>query len=380
MELFKTSYGVWKTVYQNHSSSWAAYEVRDGLENRELWTGNADFVFTSRVDGSTFTDYSSSIMSSVTTVSQSDDAKALIVGLEKIPNIRTSDGIPLSAPPARQSADNATLVAMVGREGTEKISATHNLCDPTTWYTGSVRVTENLSGSSGDTVFSGSYPNWIDLRHGRVLGEHLFSEAYDVIVTVDGVTQSMRAPYASSGGDYQVLYSSGAVEFFSPVTGTVEAIYSYSKHSHWTLEPDPGEAIDIEQAEIQFSKDAIINDTINMEVWGYVQVFAPQLWVGMGGPYPTNTRIQLEVSPYMRFEQFIDEALGSYPVIPPVGGPTRGITSEVYGFPFNYNAVRRLWSKYGMQLRVCLANDKAVNGERATATFYMTSRPESNLE
>ena len=77
----------------------------------------------------------------------------------------------------------------------------------------------------------------------------------------------------------------------------------------------------------------------------------------------------------------IDEALGSYPIIPAIGGTSnRGMNSSVYGFPFAYKAVRRLDSRAGMELRVSLQHDTAFTGMRATGTFYAVSRNVTDLD
>jgi hypothetical protein len=304
-----------------------------------------------------------------------------MVDLRKKP--ARSDGTPIVSFQGEQS-DKAIKVAQVGREGTEGTKATFNLCDKTTWFVNSARVSETLSGSAGDTVYSGSYSSWINMTHGHIWDEDTWktavSHAYDVVVVVNDVTQSMRTPYATSGGDYSVDHASGSITFFASQSNPVTCSYSYATDSCFILKPETGMTLDIEEAEVQFSEDVVMNDAVLMDVYGYVQVFAPQLWDGNGGPYPLNTLIPIESTPYKRFAQFIDEALGSYPVIPAIGGSERGNSKATYGFPFKYGAIRRLWHQYGMELRICLENDKVFGGERATATFYIVSRAESELQ
>jgi hypothetical protein len=78
--------------------------------------------------------------------------------------------------------------------------------------------------------------------------------------------------------------------------------------------------------------------------------------------------------------QLTDEAKGSLPVIPSIAGTNgRGLNNPMYGLPFIYTTVRRLYNKYGMELRVSLENNISFSGERATATFYCTSRTENDL-
>jgi hypothetical protein len=280
----------------------------------------------------------------------------------------------------KQQADKALLVTEVGREGKETIWSTHNYCDRTTWFGDSVRVTEVLADSGDSLTFSGSHPYWIDMVHGKVFDEDSLrtdvDHGYDVSVVVADVTQSMRAPFAASGGDYTVNYASGTITFASPVYTPVTGSYSYENGSTWYLRPYEGKAIDLEQAEAQFSVDCDMNDTIHFTVYGLVDVFAPQYLIENGGPYPSGTKIPLEETVYKTIYTLIDEALGSYPVIPALGSNTnpRMNPAAVYGFPFTYNAVRRLSSLYGLELRVYLENHEVYSGNRATATFYCVTR------
>jgi len=113
-------------------------------------------------------------------------------------------------------------------------------------------------------------------------------------------------------------------------------------------------------------------------VEGFVEVFAPELWDGYDppGPYPAGTRIPLVTQIYARIDQFIDEAIGTQAVIPPVGGAVRGNIKARYCLAFRYGTLRRLSSATGMRLVCGLVSDEPYTGERATATFYCTSRNE----
>jgi hypothetical protein len=280
----------------------------------------------------------------------------------------------------RQSGNKALLVANAAREGNETIYASHNFCDPTTWFGDSVRTTEVLSGSG--TVFSSSYVNWINMEYGKVLDEEGWKEdvshAYQVVVVAADVTRSMREPYATSGGDYTVNYESGSITFVSGTysANQVTASFSYANGSTFYIKPFPYKKLDIEEVEAQFTKDIIMNDTIVFGVFGYVQVFAPQYWEGLGGPLPTNYKIELKTQKYKTISQLVDEALGSYPVVPAIGGSQRGFTNEMYGFPFRYGTVRTLYDSYGLEVRVYNKNHIPHSGERVTATFYCVASDE----
>lgn len=283
--------------------------------------------------------------------------------------------------------DRAALVAIAGTEGSEAIYATHNFCDKTTWYGDSTRVTAHTMTDSGDglTWTSGTV-NWIDMVHGKVLDEDGLRQdaahGYLVVVKVNGVEKTVREAYETSGGDYTVNYANGTITFFVSQAGnTVTADFSHENGSTWYLRPASGYALDILEAEAQFSIDIDMQDTIRFGVWGWVQVFAPQLWDGYDppGPLPTNTHIELQSQRYMRRNQMIDEARGAYPLIKASGGASRGSQQDVIGMPFQYEALRRLWNQYGMELRISLEHGHVFGGEHATATFYMRSRNEDTL-
>jgi hypothetical protein len=292
----------------------------------------------------------------------------------------------------KNQGNGIPLVAISSREGSEVIYATHDFCDQTTWYSESVRVVDDVATDDGaGTVWSLTHQHVIDMYHGHVLDEEALiveqqetdpgdPHGYVVTVKVDSAEQTMREPYAASGGDYEVNYHAGKITFFASRAGkTVEVSYSYAAASGWVMTPLPGKNLDIESSEAQFSDDLNMMDSIQFIVEGYVQVFAPQLWDGYDppGPLPTNTRIPLVTQTYKRIDQFVDEALGSFPVVPAIGGATRGNLKARYGFPFRYGTVRRLIHSYGMRLVCRLVHDTPYTGERATATFYCTSNAET---
>lgn len=285
--------------------------------------------------------------------------------------------------------DKANTVAVVGREGSETIWATHNFCDRTTWFGDSVRITEEIATDSGDhKTFTLAHPNIIDMSHGKIFDEDAICEdvphGYSIVVKVDGVLKELKEAFTeedlSAPGDYYINYTEGKIIFSEETLGTVLCSYSYENGSTWVLKPLEGKALDIEEAEVQFSQDFIMNDSIVFAVYGYVDVFAPQYLQSNGGPFPSGYKIKLEETNYKTISQMVDEALGSYPVVPAIGGSSRGLTSPIYGFPFAYAAVRRLHSRYGLELRVSLKHNKKYGGQRSTGTFYCVSRNISEIK
>ena len=291
-------------------------------------------------------------------------------------------GVPLPNNQPTIQAGGATVVAIARLMGTDVILTSHDFCRRTTWFWDSVRVTNETLTDSGDGLtFTSAHTFWIDMTHGYVMKEAYWAaknpDGYAVVITSDGVLQVEREAYEVTGGDYTVDYDTGAVTFFASQTGkTVVASYNYENGSTFYLNPDVGTSLVINEAEIQFAKNVDLTDTIRMAVYGWVQVFAPQLWDGYTppGPLPTNTLIELTFQRYLRIGQMIDEARGAYPVIPAVGG-SRGTTQDTIGFPYLYEAAQVLDSSKGMQIRVLLEHNRPLGGERATSSFYILQGP-----
>jgi hypothetical protein len=278
---------------------------------------------------------------------------------------KLANNIPFITP---RNEDGFSFQIQEPRTGTELIMATHNFCDRTTWHYQSERVTDEVLESIDGYNYQCAHINIIDLTHGKLFDEDSICEdvehGYFVIVKVNGVTKQQREPFALDGGDYDVDYALGKITFFTDQTGNeVTVSYSYENGSFWVLKPDDGKRIDIEQAEVQFSVDCEITTDIQFQIWVY-------------NPYDLPNKVMYDQTCYKTIRNLIDEALGSYPVIPAFGGAARGVSSEVYGFPFRYGSVRKLNSSIGVELRIGLKNDIPLEGEYVTATFYTTVRTE----
>lgn len=251
------------------------------------------------------------------------------------------------------------------REGSSLIIVTHNWCDPTTWFGQSERETGETLTSDDDTVFSSVHDHWIDLTHGKFYGEDRVSAPYLPKVYVDGVQATERAPWAESGGDFEIEYITGGVTFFEAQTGkAVTADYSHENGSLFIVAPQVGKILVIENSEVQFGKDLGMLDTINFQLWAYNPADLPnKVPVGAATVYKT-------------IRDFIDEARGVYPVVPAIGGSARGLTNDHVVFPYNYKTVKELPASWGVEIRVWLKDDIQYEGEFATATFYCTSKDE----
>lgn len=268
-----------------------------------------------------------------------------------------------------KNEDSINLISSEPRTGKELILVTHNFCDPTTWYTDSVRIENDALIDSGDGYsWTSSHINWIDMTHGKLFDEDSIilevEHNYTVIIKVDGYEKQQREPFFNNGGDYDVNYETGTITFFENQAGkNVIATYSYENGSTWKLIPLEGKRIDIEQAEAQFSSDVILNDSIVFDIYVY-------------NPFDLPNKVLYNRAIYKKMTNFIDEAIGSFPVVPAIGGPIRGTANSVYGFPFRYGTVRKILASQGVELHVKLKNDIPFDGEFATATFYTTVRNE----
>jgi hypothetical protein len=114
-------------------------------------------------------------------------------------------------------------------------------------------------------------------------------------------------------------------------------------------------------------------------------------WGALGvtptGVYPANTKIPLKGTKYKRMINILQEAIGSYPIIPKVGALpgeaelaidafrniSRGMRSPFQAIPFRYATLRSLNSEQGLEIRVNTMHHRVYGGEGAFLTFYCTS-------
>lgn len=295
----------------------------------------------------------------------------------------------------RKQSDGTGIIASSPRTGEEKVIASHNLADRCTWFTESKRVDDETLDTSDNLEFQSDHSHWIDMTSGRVhrqdewvakqkAAEPEDPHGYEVIVKVDSVTKTPRAPFATSGGDYEIIWEDGKIIFFEEQTGTVTASYSYSDGSTWVLKPAPGTKLIVEDAEADFSADVVFATAVKYTVYGLVDVFAPEL---TPSPYPSGTLIPVQDDRYDRVSSIFQEARGAYSQVLAVGATeahkaisdidefrrtSRGMKSMVQPIPFAYSTVRELISSYGLELRLSLEGDIPFEGELASMTYYCT--------
>jgi hypothetical protein len=285
----------------------------------------------------------------------------------------------MSAP---KTVDGRLRYAVEKSDTPKKTIISHDWTDPTTWYSSSVRVVDEIASDSGNHIlYNLDHVNVIDTYHGKVTQEDFLLDGSDnsfrVTVKVNDVTKTEQDPHYGAGGDYTVNYENGTVSFLSALAANdeVKVTYHYATDSVFTVTPESGKSLAIEFAEVQFAADVVINDSVVFQPYGYVDVFAPQYLQSNGGPYPSLTKIPLG-NPviYKSMSDYQNDAVKSYCTYPPLGGNGwRGSPEEIIIMDWDYVSATSLRSDYGMEIRVYLQHDTAFDGYCATATFYCTT-------
>ena len=267
----------------------------------------------------------------------------------------------------------------LAKPDTSKVTLySHDWADRTTWLEAAVRVVAEVATCDDPgtyTLYSVAHDGIIDTYHGKITWEDYEKDAagngYRVSVKVNGVAKTEQDPHFGAGGDYQINYAAGVVTFLAALIDTdeVTVTYHYATSSVFTIKPAPGKSLSLDLAEVQFSQDIQLNDSVVFQPYGYVQAFAPQY---CPSPYPVNTLIPLGAPLiYKTMRDFMNDALKTYPVYPALGaGNWRGMAQPTVVFDWDYVRSTRLRSSLGMEIRVKLEHDTPFGGAFATATFY----------
>lgn len=268
-------------------------------------------------------------------------------------------------------------------EGNRTTIVTHNWCDRTTWYTQSVRVVDEIVDVEDPGIYTTyvlKHINVIDTYHGKLFSENYLKDAqgnsFRAIIKVNDVIKTEQDPHTASGGDYIIDYASGRIKFLSDLTDSdvVKAIYHYENGGTFTLKSITNKTLKIRKVEVQFTEDVVIRDTVEFNVYGYVDVFAPHL---TPDPYPSQTLIPLgEPIVYKTIMDYINETNGSYPVIDAIGITQNPVTDwrnndkKTNIYTWDYLALTTISAGAGMEIRVSLSHNTNFLGKLATATFY----------
>lgn len=259
----------------------------------------------------------------------------------------------------KSKIQGAIPVTMYKPEEESFTRATHDFTNKTTWYSNSIRISDETLTTSDDLTYSAVNDYFIDVI-GKVLNRQDLHQDKAIIIKVDDVVVD---------DGFTIDHVSGEVTFSTAQTGkTIKCSYNYATNSEWILKPDANKLLIIEHSEVQFSKDVEINTPLRFEIWvynpGHLVVGHPYEHYGLKIPYQN---IQ-----YNSIRDLVNEANLGTGYIPQMGD----LPGDILVFPFNYVSVKPFASSVGAELRIKSVNDVELTGSYGTATFYLISRNE----
>ena len=242
--------------------------------------------------------------------------------------------------------DQTTPLEKVDRERVEVLPPkgnsmtlpSHNLCDRTTWYQGSVKVTGETPVQYRVGHYGLSHKFIIDVFTGKLAFENrLQTYAFKLY---DGGTELVF------GEQYLVNWEMGIVvlQNYNP-SGTITCDYHYADSSIFKIAPPGDKKLYVSHAEVQFSKDIRMKPIkIDFLAGGHV----------------------IHSDTYKNLDNLIDVCRQGKGEIPAVDTLRTGRIV----FPITYDPALELDPAINMEVAVYLDNDKPMEGERATITFY----------
>lgn len=355
------SYNVWEQMAE--LGIWSLYSVTHHKGNSgqirgiDLFTGNEEVVLKTYISPNEpeFTTWSSSYSAITTEISSSDDALALLYGLNP--------------------------------ENEQKVQFyTPNYAYKPSWYMNSVFH----SASAMVTADSGSGVVWdlssshtvVDVSHNNLIFEYKYSQ-YQPKVYVDGVLKTEKDADSPLGLDeWEMDYSTGRVTFGSAVSGsTITVDYYEVASSEFTVVPDPGTRLKIIETEIQASLNLSIRGNFLFELRGEVGKH-PKLEpyrIANGGPYPDGTKLPLQSNRYNSMLCALGESNLSYPrylKTTNVNPTSRDLPDDIQIFSWDYAKQKEInmYDAWGMDLKIRMENDIPQEGDIAIVTIYATSK------
>jgi hypothetical protein len=278
-----------------------------------------------------------------------------------------------------RTVDGRLVAATSKPDGSRANFFTPNWCDKTTWYQKSTYVaSEVLTDSGNHTTYSFAHQFVVDSYHGKITQEDFLKgptgQNLRVTVKVNDITKTEQDPHYGSGGDYIINYAAGTITFLSALNADdeVTATYHYTNDSTFIIAPSANKTLVIDLAEVQLSTNVELLDSVRYNVFGYVDVFAPQL---MLAPYniPSGTKIPLANDfVYKTMSDYLNDSMRLYPQCPGVGTNWRGSPPSLV-FDWDYLKSLPLSYKAGMEVRIWLEHHTPFGGNFATVTFYCGS-------
>lgn len=296
-----------------------------------------------------------------------------------------------------ETSDGKPILSLWPTEGSRKTIISHNWTDPTTWISYAKQVThETPTEVTPGLVFELANDYITDIYHGKIWEEDKLDSGYRVLVETSsdgGINWTERTeedPHeaettGSAHGDYVLDYTTGVLTFHSSIgSDDVRVSYYYAdltdpNASHYVISPLPGKQLKLRRAEVQFTTDIELTDTVIFETMGFVDVFAPQLLTTATppGPFPPGTKIPISQTIYKTMQDYYNEANGAQPTYPALGGSGwRGVNQGVVVLQWDYAAVLPISSAAGMEVHIYLPHNRPFGGTYATATVYGLSEDE----
>lgn len=268
----------------------------------------------------------------------------------------------------------------------------HNFCDKTTWWHGSLEVLNDSSTTSDMMIYNLSRSGIIDVRHSKITFEDDLTET---TVTPDGIVMSNIVPTVKVNGvaldqsnedaivgddRYIIDYSTGMITFFlvRTILDVVTADFRVSDSSIYVLAPVDGERIVLEDAEIDLSEDINLTSAFITTVYGSHSVMT-------GG-----TMVPVQVKKYKTFHDFQSAARRFRGPIPVGFGGVGGILSPKWTFEWQYSRSDELYDTLNYvdlnldaskttrnRLEISIDGDAELGGSLITITFYGQKSSES---
>ena len=237
-------------------------------------------------------------------------------------------------------------------EGSSKTFVTHDWCDKTTWFQESTQAIDETLNLDSELIYGSANTHWINLVSGNMYDEDniLAEKDYRAYVKVDDAL-------VTSG--FTIDYVNGKVTFDEAPSGIVKASYYYAGSSTYSIIPSSGKQLGLEHSELQFSKNTAINTPIHFEIWVF-------------NPYDYPNKVKYKSNQYKSGKDFINSCNLGQGVIPVFDN----LTEETIVFPFNYTTIKLLKSSLGAELRMHTGDDKELEGNFGTCTFYTYSEDE----
>ena len=252
-----------------------------------------------------------------------------------------------------------------------------NWCDKSTWYHTATRHTgEIYTRQDARNYIAPNSHICVDPCHAKITDEvGSIREAHRPLVRINGAEKTERIMYKDVG-DYTFDYTTGNILFYEDVAADAVVTGDHSQviNSEWTITPETGKIITIQEVEAQFEKSTEMVSSVIFQSYGTVGMM-PAL-SHLVGTVPDGTEVPLgQPTYYQTLYDFVNKFNRAQPVIPIFGGNGfRGLSDDIYVFVRSYEGLeyQHLRSDWGMSFKCWIEDNKKMTGNFATTTLYTT--------